>query len=142
MAADQKNRQQTIEVARRNWQAEVETAQTYRDLAARERDEKRIALSIDLHSAVTRKRFPQRASMLSQRLRVTMRAQLMQQPGRTLDVGEEECNRAGGQIAHYERIPRSRSRYQSHRPLGPKALRCHRPGNAGFGAAVPSVQPC
>src|SRR5215467_8922889 len=41
MAAEQKDHQQTIDVARRNWQAEVETAQTYRDLAERERDEKR-----------------------------------------------------------------------------------------------------
>jgi len=41
MAPERKNPQQTIEVAKRNWQAEVETAQTYRDLAERERDEKR-----------------------------------------------------------------------------------------------------
>ena len=32
--------EQTIEVVKRNWRAEVETAQTYRDLAGRERDEK------------------------------------------------------------------------------------------------------
>ena len=36
MAAEQKDHQQTIDAARRNWQAEVETAQTYRDLAERE----------------------------------------------------------------------------------------------------------
>ena len=41
MAGDQNDHQQTIEAARRNWQAEVETAQTYCDLAERERDEKR-----------------------------------------------------------------------------------------------------
>src|ERR1044071_7920592 len=41
MAAEQKDHQQTIDAARRNWQAEVETAQTYRDLAEREPDEKR-----------------------------------------------------------------------------------------------------
>src|SRR5437867_12936479 len=39
--SDQKARPETIEIVQRNWQAEVETAQTYRDLAARERDEKR-----------------------------------------------------------------------------------------------------
>ena len=33
MAAEQKDHQQTIEVARRNWLAEIQTAQTYRDLA-------------------------------------------------------------------------------------------------------------
>src|SRR5947208_7320790 len=58
MAADQKNRQQTIEVARRNWQAEVETAQTYRDLAARERDEKR--KSVLLRKAEAEERHAQR----------------------------------------------------------------------------------
>src|SRR5213082_2930213 len=36
-----KDRQQTIEVVQRNWRAEVETARVYRDLAERERDEKR-----------------------------------------------------------------------------------------------------
>ena len=41
MAAEQKDHQQTIDAAKRNWQAEVETAQTYRDLAERERDAKR-----------------------------------------------------------------------------------------------------
>src|SRR5436189_6442896 len=38
---DWKGRQQTIEVVERNWRAEVETAQVYRDLANREPDEKR-----------------------------------------------------------------------------------------------------
>jgi len=35
------DRQKTIEVVKRNWRAEVETAQVYRELAAREADEKR-----------------------------------------------------------------------------------------------------
>ncbi|MFZ0917720.1 MAG: hypothetical protein WAN04_12555, partial [Candidatus Udaeobacter sp.] len=35
------DRRETIAVVTRNWQAEVETAQTYRDLAERERDERR-----------------------------------------------------------------------------------------------------
>jgi hypothetical protein len=41
MAKDPKDRKQTIEVVKRNGQAEVETAQTYRDLAECERDGKR-----------------------------------------------------------------------------------------------------
>jgi predicted membrane protein (TIGR00267 family) len=36
-----RGRQETVEVVKRNWRAEVETAQVYRDLAARETDEKR-----------------------------------------------------------------------------------------------------
>lgn len=35
------SRREALEVIRRNWRAEVETAQTYRDLAERETDEKR-----------------------------------------------------------------------------------------------------
>ena len=34
-------RHETVEVVKRNWRAEVETAQVYRELAARETDEKR-----------------------------------------------------------------------------------------------------
>ena len=51
---DPKNRQQTIEVAKRNWQAEVETAQTYRDLAERERDEKRRGVLLRMAEAEER----------------------------------------------------------------------------------------
>src|SRR5437870_13197003 len=39
-SGNRRDRQQTIEVVERNWRAEVETAQGYRDLAERERDEK------------------------------------------------------------------------------------------------------
>src|SRR5437588_5272934 len=38
---DSKNRGETVDVVKRNWRAEVETAQVYRELAARETDEKR-----------------------------------------------------------------------------------------------------
>src|SRR5215469_9932548 len=54
MAAEQKDHRQTIDVARRNWQAEVETAQTYRDLAGRERDEKRKAILLRMAEAEER----------------------------------------------------------------------------------------
>src|SRR5947208_977437 len=54
MAAEQKDHQQTIDVAKRNWQAEVETAQTYRDLAQRERDEKRQGILLRMAEAEER----------------------------------------------------------------------------------------
>src|SRR5438876_11237951 len=54
MAPKQKNPQQTIDVAKRNWQAEVETAQTYRDLAERERDEKRKGILLRMAEAEER----------------------------------------------------------------------------------------
>src|SRR6266700_2852820 len=54
MAAEQKDHQQTIDAARRHWQAEVETAQTYRDLAQRERDEKRQGILLRMADAEER----------------------------------------------------------------------------------------
>src|SRR6266480_4555180 len=54
MASDSKDRQETIEVVTRNWQAEVETAQTYRDLAEREHDEKRKAILLRMAEAEER----------------------------------------------------------------------------------------
>jgi len=47
-------RQGTIEVVKRNWQAEVETAQTYRDLAEREPDEKRKGILLRMAEAEER----------------------------------------------------------------------------------------
>ncbi len=41
MPNDPPDRKETVEVVRRNWRAEVETAEAYRELAAREKDEKR-----------------------------------------------------------------------------------------------------
>src|ERR1700741_2161180 len=54
MAAEKKDQQQTIDDARRNWQAEVETAQTYRDLAEREPDEKRKGILLRMAEAEER----------------------------------------------------------------------------------------
>src|SRR5881396_1661923 len=54
MASDSKDRQETIAVVTRNWQAEVETAQTYRDLAEREHDEKRKAILLRMAEAEER----------------------------------------------------------------------------------------
>ncbi len=51
---DRKARPETIEVVKRNWQAEVETAQTYRDLAERERDEKRKGVLLRMAEAEER----------------------------------------------------------------------------------------
>src|SRR6266480_4921912 len=44
----------TIDVVKRNWQAEVETAQTYRDLAERERDERRKGVLLRMAEAEER----------------------------------------------------------------------------------------
>ena len=49
-----KGRPETIEVVKRNWRAEVETAQVYRDLAGRESDEKRKGILIRMAEAEER----------------------------------------------------------------------------------------
>jgi VIT1/CCC1 family predicted Fe2+/Mn2+ transporter/rubrerythrin len=54
MTHDSPDRQETVEVVRRNWRAEVETAQVYRDLAAREQDEKRKGILLRMAEAEER----------------------------------------------------------------------------------------
>ena len=49
-----KNRNETVEVVLRNWRAEVETAQTYRDLAEREPNEKRRCILLRMAEAEER----------------------------------------------------------------------------------------
>jgi predicted membrane protein (TIGR00267 family) len=46
--------EETIEVVKRNWRAEIETAQTYRDLAKREQDEKRKGILLRMAEAEER----------------------------------------------------------------------------------------
>jgi vacuolar iron transporter family protein len=48
------DRQETIDVVRRNWRAEVETAQVYHELAARETDEKRKGILVRMAEAEER----------------------------------------------------------------------------------------
>src|ERR1700720_4818607 len=47
-------RRETVEVVKRNWRAEVETAQAYRDLAGREQDEKRKGILLRMAEAEER----------------------------------------------------------------------------------------
>src|SRR5437016_9872824 len=47
-------RKETVEVVLKNWRAEVETAQAYRDLSAREQDEKRKGILIRMAEAEER----------------------------------------------------------------------------------------
>jgi vacuolar iron transporter family protein len=50
----QQDRKETIEVVKRNWRAEVETAQVYRELAGREKDEKRRGILLRMAEAEER----------------------------------------------------------------------------------------
>ena len=64
-----------------------------------ERNEEGVALGIHLDAAVACEGFPQDAAVLGQRVCVSV-AELVQQPSRALDVGEEERDGAGRELAH------------------------------------------
>ena len=54
MAEKQEDQRETIEVVKRNWRAEAETAQVYRELAEREVDEKRKGILLRMAEAEER----------------------------------------------------------------------------------------
>ena len=66
---------------------------------ARERDEERVALRVDLVSAVSVERLAEQALMVGQHGAVVL-AELLDEPRRALDVGEEERDRAGRGFHH------------------------------------------
>jgi len=65
-----------------------------------ERDEQRVALRVHLHPGVRGERLPQHPPMLRQHFRVRLGPELVQQSGRTLDIGEEERDGAGRECSH------------------------------------------
>jgi hypothetical protein len=64
-----------------------------------ERDEEGIALRVDLDAAVWCDSRAESAPMAGQGGGVPL-AELVQQPRRAFDVRKEECDRAGGELAH------------------------------------------
>ena len=54
LSGSRTDRQQTVDVVQRNWRAEVETAQVYRDLAGHEKDEKRRGILLRMAEAEER----------------------------------------------------------------------------------------
>jgi hypothetical protein len=72
-----------------------------RDGVARivEGDEEAIALRIHLNAPVSRERFPQKPPVVTEHVRVPV-AELVEQPCRPLDVGEEEGDSAGRKLGH------------------------------------------
>ncbi len=61
---------------------------------ARERDEEGVALGIDLEPVPLLERGAQHLTLLGEQIRVFL-PEAFQQPRRALDVGEQECDRAG-----------------------------------------------
>src|SRR5439155_26227056 len=69
---------------------------------ARKSDEEGVALGVDLDAAVAGEGLPEDAPVLRQRVGVGV-AELVQQACRALDVGEEEGDGAGRELAHLSR---------------------------------------
>ena len=65
----------------------------YGVLGAAESDEERVALRVDLVATVRAECLAQDALVICERLTVAI-SQLLEQLGRSLDVGEEQCDRA------------------------------------------------
>ena len=63
-----------------------------------ERDEEGVALRVDLDAVVVGKRLAQQPAVLGERVRVLLGAELLLEPGRALDVGEQEGDRSGRQL--------------------------------------------
>ena len=64
-----------------------------------ERDEERVALGVDLDPAVGGERRPQHPPVLDQHVGIPV-AELVQQPRRALDVGEEKGHGPGRKVSH------------------------------------------
>jgi hypothetical protein len=70
---------------------------------AGEGDEERVALRVDLDPAVPAERIPEDTPVIGKCLGISV-AELVQQPGRALDVGEKEGDRPAGQLPHARMI--------------------------------------
>lgn len=75
-------------------------------LGAAEGNKKGIPLRVDLVAAVLRECLPQQPSMVLERVAVSIRAQLVEQLSRPLDVRKEESDGAGREVRYRGRILR------------------------------------
>ena len=91
---------------------------------ARERDEERVALGIDLEPVPLRESGPQHSALLGQQVRVFL-PQPFQQPGRALDVREQERDRA--RRDGRRRLPEARVIGDAHMSLQLGARPVHTP---------------
>jgi hypothetical protein len=75
---------------------------------ALERNEERVALRVDLDAVVAPERLPQQPTMVRQDVDVAV-TELLEESRRALDVGEEQRDGSGRQLAHADRISRWRA---------------------------------
>ncbi len=70
------------------------------------REEERVALRVDLRAALLRTRLAHDSSVLGERRRVFLGAELVEKLGRAFDIGEEEGDGACGEIGSHDEIMR------------------------------------
>src|SRR5215218_2337127 len=89
----------------------------------REGNEEGVSLRVDFDAAVGGESLADHASMLAERLRVTLRTELMQELRRAFDVSEDERHRSGRQIAPHKRndAPQRSPSEAGRRPLGARS---------------------
>ena len=94
-----------------------------------EGEEEGISLGVDLDPALCRARLPDDAAVLGERFGVRFGAELVEEPRRALDVGEEECDRASRKVVSHEAIicrtrrgVQSRGSWREDRVMGERAL--------------------
>src|SRR6266487_2073445 len=68
---------------------------------SRERNQERVALRVHLDAAASPGRLTQNAAVLRERIRIVLRAELLQEPRRPLDVGEEKGDRARREVCSH-----------------------------------------
>ena len=76
-----------------------------------ERDEERVALRIHFDPVVANERLTQGAAMLRQRVCVGIGTQLLQEPRRALDVGEDKSDGSGRKLARHAAIQSRRVQF-------------------------------
>jgi hypothetical protein len=84
----------------------------------REGEEEGIPLGVHRDPVVTGAGLANHPPVLGERLRVPLGAELVQQPRRPLDVGEEEGNGAGGEVGPHRGIMSQSNGLRHRRPIG------------------------
>ena len=97
---------------------------------ARERDEERVSLRIDLVAAVGGESGSKQALVIGQHVAIAI-AELLDEPRRPLDVGEEKRDRAGRHLGHARKPEPRSARSGKHARRPPLAAECDRRDPAG-----------
>src|SRR5207248_1531952 len=109
-----------------------------------ERDEEGVALRIYLDPVVANEDLTQCAAMLGQRGCVGIGADLLQEPRRPLDVGEDKRDRSDRKLARHPAIqarPNARCRISGNRRLNESLIRLIAPDSGTISVSITAQAP-